>query len=56
MDINICHLAISLAAGVALFLTSCGDNSTTASTGSISVTTTATPKNLIPEETFHSDP
>jgi len=48
MDINICHLAISLAAGVALFLTSCGDNSTTASTGSISVITTATPPGSAP--------
>jgi len=42
MDINICHLAISLAAGVALFLTSCGDNSTTGSTGSVGVSTAAT--------------
>ena len=48
MDINLCHLAISVAAGVALFLTSCGDNSTTASTGSISVTTTATPPGSAP--------
>ena len=41
MIINFCHLAISVAAGLALLLTSCGDTSTTASTSGSTRASTA---------------
>jgi plastocyanin len=42
MVINVCHFALSVAAGLALFLTSCGGGtSTSGSTGAAGVTTTA---------------
>jgi len=34
MSINVCHLALSIAAGLALLLTSCGNSSSSGSTGS----------------------
>jgi len=39
MVINVCQLAISVAAGVALFLTSCGGSSATSSTGTAATAT-----------------